>query len=327
MAPLLGPAIGPVAGGLVTGSTTWRWIFWSVSIIDVLVQISGLCLLRETWAPSILEKKTKKLKESTGNEQLYPISNTDETTLQRLERSMVRPFRFMFTQPIVACAALYMAYSYGLIYLVISSFSSLYTSPAYGQSVQAAGLHYLALGIGCFLGAVLTARFNQKIHARQKIKHDGKVFPEFRVPVLVPCAVLLPIGFFWYGWSAHASIFWVMPVSTALISTLHLFTDTRQDIGAVILAAATMSGYQGMQSYIIDCYPTYAASAVAAISTLRCVAGFALPLCAPKLYQSLGQGWGNSLLAFISIAVGVPAPWFFWRYGAKLRAKSQYAAG
>ena len=95
----------------------------------------------------------------------------------------------------------------------------------------------------------------------------------------------------------------------------------------MILAGATMSGYQGMQSYIIDCYPTYAASAVASISTLRSVAGFALPLCAPKLYQSLGIGWGNSLLAFLAIGIGAPAPWFFWRYGARLRAKSQFASG
>lgn len=326
---MIGPAVGPIAGGFITGNTTWRWIFWSVSFADALVQVSGIFLLRETWAPQLLENKAKKLRKSTGNDQFYPAAATNETTLQKLEKSLVRPFRLMFTQPIIICAALYMAYLYGLIYLVISSFSALYTSPDYGQSVQIAGLHYIALALGCLFGSQLTARFNQVIHRRQKIKNNGKVFPEFRVPVLIPCAILLPIGFFWYGWSAQEAVFWVMPVMTNshAYASQSLLTLMTQDIGAMILAGATMSGYQGMQSYIIDSYPTYAASAVAAISTLRSVAGFGLPLCAPMLYQSLGQGWGNSLLAFIAIAIGVPAPWFFWRYGARLRAKSQFAAG
>jgi hypothetical protein len=45
------------------------------------------------------------------------------------------------------------------------------------------------------------------------------------------------------------------------------------------------------------------------------------------MYRSLGYGWGNSLLGFVAIGMGVPAPYLFWKYGAQLRAKSQYAAG
>jgi hypothetical protein len=41
----------------------------------------------------------------------------------------------------------------------------------------------------------------------------------------------------------------------------------------------------------------------------------------------LGYGWGNSLLGFLAIAIGVPAPFLFWFYGERLRARSQFAAG
>ena len=99
------------------------------------------------------------------------------------------------------------------------------------------------------------------------------------------------------------------------------------DIGAALLAGATICGYYSIQNYVIDCYTKYAASAVAAMTTLRSLAGFGFPLFAPAMYGALGYGWGNSLLAFVAIVIGAPAPWFLWTYGARLRANSQYAAG
>lgn len=204
-----------------------------------------------------------------------------------------------------------MAYLYGLVYLVISSFSTLFTSPAYyNESVEIAGLNYIALAIGYFLGAQITSRFNDWLYCRLKRKNNNKGVPEFRVPVMIPCAIFLPAGFFWYGWSAEARMHWIMP-----------------DIGVAILAASTICGYQAIQTYVIDSYTKYAASAVASITFLRSIAGFAFPLFAPELYAQLGYGWGNSVLAFVAIAIGVPAPWMFWKYGARLRSKSQYAAG
>jgi multidrug resistance protein len=46
LAPLLGPAIGPIAGGFIAQQTTWRWIFWSTSIFSVAVQCVGLVFLK-----------------------------------------------------------------------------------------------------------------------------------------------------------------------------------------------------------------------------------------------------------------------------------------
>jgi hypothetical protein len=43
-----------------------------------------------------------------------------------------------------------------------------------------------------------------------------------------------------------------------------------------------------------------------------------LPLAAPKMYSSLGLGWGNSLLAFLALAM-VPIPVLLFIYGEKMR--------
>lgn len=51
------------------------------------------------------------------------------------------------------------------------------------------------------------------------------------------------------------------------------------------------------------------------------------PLFAPYMYEALGLDWGNSLLAFLAIGLGIPAPVLLWKFGQALREKSTYAAG
>jgi len=40
------------------------------------------------------------------------------------------------------------------------------------------------------------------------------------------------------------------------------------------------------------------------------------------MFDALGLGVGNSLLAAIAIVMGVPFPIFLWFYGERLRARS-----
>ncbi|KIJ49829.1 hypothetical protein M422DRAFT_246198 [Sphaerobolus stellatus SS14] len=42
-------------------------------------------------------------------------------------------------------------------------------------------------------------------------------------------------------------------------------------------------------------------------------------------YRALGYGKGGTVLAVCAIVLGWPAPFLFWRYGEKIRAKSRYA--
>ena len=39
LAPLLGPVVGPIAGGWIAEKSTWRWVFWSTSIAAFVIQI------------------------------------------------------------------------------------------------------------------------------------------------------------------------------------------------------------------------------------------------------------------------------------------------
>jgi hypothetical protein len=75
-----------------------------------------------------------------------------------------------------------------------------------------------------------------------------------------------------------------------------------------------------MQTYLVDAFTRYAASAIAANTVLRSLLGGLLPLAGLRLYNKLGYGWGNSLLAFLALAM-VPIPVLFSIYGERIRTK------
>jgi multidrug resistance protein len=310
LAPLLGPAVGPIAGGFIAENTTWRWVFWSTSIVDAGIQVLGLFFLRETYPPKLLAVKAKKLRKETGNEAYHTEWETPDRTLSKVLRtSLIRPFRLLGTQVIIQILAMYMAYLYGLMYLVLSTFPTVWKDQ-YGESVGIGGLNYISLGVGFFLGTQICAPINDRIYRRLKKRNNNIGRPEFRVPLMVPGAMLVPAGLFIYGWTAYYKTHWIGP-----------------NIGAAIFAAGTIIGFQCTQTYIVDAYTRYAASAVGAATVLRSLAGFGFPLFAPYMYKALGLNWGNSLLGFIAIGLGIPAPILLWKFGQKLRERSTFAAG
>jgi len=71
---------------------------------------------------------------------------------------------------------------------------------------------------------------------------------------------------------------------------------------------------------MIDCFPQYAASAIAAMTALRCLFAAVLPLAGPKMYQSLGLNWGNSMLGFLGV-VFIPVPALLFKYGKVIRER------
>ena len=76
-------------------------------------------------------------------------------------------------------------------------------------------------------------------------------------------------------------------------------------------------------TYLVDAFTIYAASAMAANTVLRSFGGALLPLCGRAMYQALGLGWGNSLLAFVALAL-IPPMLFLIKYGERIRTHPRF---
>lgn len=119
-------------------------------------------------------------------------------------------------------------------------------------------------------------------------------------------AILTPAGLFMYGWSAQYKTHWIVP-----------------NIGCVFLAIGLIIAFQSAQAYVVDAYSAqYAASAAAVGAFMRTMCGFSFPLFAPAMYARLGLGWGNSVLAFITLGLAIVSPALLWFCGKTLRKHS-----
>ncbi|EAS30292.3 multidrug resistance protein [Coccidioides immitis RS] len=304
LGPLLGPVIGPIAGGYLTEAKGWRWTFWVLAIVSGAITINTFIFMRESYHPILLARKTKRLIKETGNQNLRSALDRGIEPKQLILQSIIRPTKMLFCSPIVFLLSLYVAVVYGYLYLLFTTISSVFHDQ-YNFSQGNVGLAFLGIGIGSVGGlgfiSIVSDRLLKKLSAK-----SGEMKPEYRLPPLIPGGLFIPVGLFWYGWTAEYGVHYIVPI----IGTFFV------GVGMIVTMMAT-------STYLVDAYTIHAASAMAANTLLRSVIGAVLPLGGLRMYETLGLGWGNSLLAFIALAL-VPLPVIFFRYGERIRTSKRF---
>ncbi|KAE8161638.1 major facilitator superfamily domain-containing protein [Aspergillus tamarii] len=301
--PLLGFVIGPIFGGYMVENVGWRWTVWLEVIQGGFIVIASLIFLRETYAPTILRREAIRLQKATG-QQYRTKFDSERTAGQMLLTSLTRPIKFLFLSPIVLIVSLYSAVTYSYMYVLFTTFTDVFEN-VYGFSPGQAGLGYLGLGMGFCVGQITVGYYSDR-HVKKQEKIHGKMKPEHRLPPLVLGCFLVPIGLFWYGWSAQYRLHWIVPI-----------------IGTFFVGAGIFYVHLVTQVYLVDSYTLYAASAVSAELALRCVFGATIPLAGTPLYDTLGLGWGNTLLGFIALAFA-PTSFFLLKYGESIRTNPKF---
>ncbi|KAL5527636.1 hypothetical protein ACEPAG_6437 [Sanghuangporus baumii] len=305
LGPLLGPSIGPVAGGFISETIGFKWIFIIIAIASAVGGCFGIMFLQETYAPLIRIRRAKQQIEQTGEKTLehHVLLDQDKDFAHVMWVNMTRPFALLFGSFICFILSLYMGLIYGYYYLMFATFPELFPN-VYGFSTGLAGLAYLGPGVGFCLSTAYGAYVADGIYQRLVAKNGGVAKPEMRIPPQIFASLFVPIGLFWYGWSAQARVHWIMPI-----------------IGAGIFGFAMMGTFLPIQLYLVDSF-RYAASAMAAAVVIRSVMGFAFPLFGQQMFDALHLGPGYSLLAGLAIVIGIPFPIWIYYYGEKIRLRS-----
>ncbi|TVY78381.1 Efflux pump atB [Lachnellula suecica] len=314
--PFLGPVLGPLIGGFINQFAYWRWSFYVLLIWTGIILIC-LLFVPETYHPVLLHKKAAALRKSTGNSAYHSLSEdarASKSLSQALVVSLYRPFQLLFLDPMVLSLCLYTAVILGILYLFFGAFPLVFHNN-HDFVLWQTGLTFIGLTVGMFIGCLLNPFWNRNyVHLvnGQREKNGGKSFkpdPEFRLPPAIAGAPLIPIGLFWFGWTSYRSVHWIVPI-----------------IGSVFFGAGNFMVFSGIWTFLVDAYPTYAASALAANAFARCMFAAAFPLFGNQMYNKLGYQWASSLLAFLTLAM-MPFPYLFFRYGKTLRARSKFASG
>ncbi|THU93514.1 MFS polyamine transporter [Dendrothele bispora CBS 962.96] len=318
LGPMIGPALGPVVGAWIAQLADWRWVFWSTSIFDVLVQVAGVLYLQESksYAPVLLERKARRLAKAMETDpekngknshiQFRTIFEGEDRSWQTIfSKALTRPFLLFAREPILQLLGAYMSLIYGVFYLFITTMPGIFRN-VYHESAGIGGLNYIALGSGMLFASFMNSRTMDKIYQYCKARNGGVGEPEF--PTIVPASIAFPLGMLMTGWGAENHVHWIVV-----------------DIGIFFVGTGMILAFQCIQTYIVDVFTLYAASGIAAVGFTRSLCGFSFPLFADSMYDKLGYGKGNTIISAIAIALGCPAPWLLWFYGKKIRGASKYA--
>jgi hypothetical protein len=226
--------------------------------------------------------------------------------------------------PIVFLLSAYAATVYSYAYLCFTTFTRIFKDQ-YGFSSEASGLATVGLGVGFVVGLFFCGAVSDSWSAYLTKKNGGVTKPEYRLPTLVAGAVFVPIGLFWYGWTAEHKNYWIVPIIGTAFIGIGIVTAYVSSPGIAWLALVPAKLINPAQTtsamYLVDAYTVYSASVMAASTIFRCLFGALLPLAGSAMFDALGVGWGNSVLGFISLAF-LPLPFIFYFYGERIR-KSQ----
>ena len=218
-------------------------------------------LTSETYQPVLLKRKAARLRKETGNQDLRSeLEVSGQTKKDLFLRSIVRPAKMLCLSPIVMLMSIYMAVVYGILYLLFTTFTFVFEE-GYHFSESNVGLTYIGAGIGMMIGLVVMGAVSDRLMKRLTTKNGGVAKPEYRLPPLIIGGMFLPVGLFLYGWTAEKHVQWAVPL-----------------FGTLLVGIGILIAFMCIQTYLIDAFTIYAASAIAANTVLRSMFGAFLPL-------------------------------------------------
>jgi hypothetical protein len=217
-----------------------------------------LCFfVQETYHPVIKRRRAKELGLPIPAEPPVKERVKDFATV-----SLFRPIHMMLTEPLVGFLCLYIACEFATLFSFFAAVPYVFRL-VYQFSLEQQGLVFLSVVVGLFLSVVTVVLCDVFLYKPQISRHPPhQVPPEYRLYPGMIASIGLPLGMFWFGWTARSDISWVSPV-----------------LALVPFSWGNLCLFISGLSYLVDTYHgTNVASAASANSFARYIFAGAFPL-------------------------------------------------
>ncbi|UKZ67528.1 uncharacterized protein TrAtP1_008685 [Trichoderma atroviride] len=274
---LIRPPTRPIMGGYLTQTVGVRYGFVLTAALGAAALILCVFFLPETdhaliqsndgsqrrRLPTFWKKETIGEREGISASPMGP----------RAREAALRPLVLLTRSPICLIMSFYGALVYGFLNMFFTTFPTIFGG-IYGFQPGPTGLTYIGGGLGELCATALGGWVGNTVYHNLTKKNGDIPKPEFRMPGMLLGSIAVPIGLFWFGWTAQTHQHWMLPI-----------------IGSSIFGFGMMSILLPLQLYFIDAFK-YSAAALAAAALARSLLAFAIPLFAPQMIDAMGLG-GN----------------------------------
>ncbi|KAJ5775724.1 uncharacterized protein N7511_000735 [Penicillium nucicola] len=338
----VGTTLAPLAGGFITQSQGWRWVWWWMAILFGVGLVSFVFLYEETMfdashiegvpvperrdskpapvkediEPSALEKSMSMQDghsyEAVEIDYSIPVKGywkklalwtNSPVPFSEVAKHCYQPFLILFTFP----GVFFMALVYGLMTacttVPVTTLSSVMTLPPYNFGASQIGLMGLPPFIGTTLGALICGPLSDWI-ALYLAKRNGGVFePEMRLWLALAFTPLVPAGLFMFGIGLNNGCHWLLPAFGLGVSS----------VGVVPASSAALT-------YLTDSYTEIIADSVVGVTFIRNLISTIFVFALQPWCNRVGLTWFYVTFGLI-VTVCLVGNLLFIYYGKMFRAK------